>query len=92
MVVWLVPDLELQTIKIQIMMKKEQNLQEPQKQALNTPVASSSFAWAIYENQLAKIKQLPQTQTSLMKQLEILRPFANKLGLYDTADYLRNDR
>jgi hypothetical protein len=36
-VVWLVPDLEVQTIKIYITMKKEQNLQEPHKQALNIP-------------------------------------------------------
>jgi len=36
--VCLVPDLEVETIKIQITMKKEQNLQVPQKQALNIPV------------------------------------------------------
>ena len=34
------PDLEVETIKIQIIMKKEQNLQEPQKSALNIPVVS----------------------------------------------------
>jgi len=33
-----VPDLELQTFKIVEDMKKKQNLQEPQKQALNIPV------------------------------------------------------
>lgn len=53
---------------------------------------SGSFGPNTYEEQLNKINQLPQTQTSLMKQLEILRPFANRLGLYDAADYLRNDR
>jgi DNA helicase IV len=37
------PDLEVETIKIHITMKKEQNLQEPQKQALNIPVVSTSF-------------------------------------------------
>ena len=46
----------------------------------------------IYEEELNKMKQLPQTQTSLMKQCEVLRIFANKLGLYDAADFLRNDR
>ena len=42
MQVCLVPDLEVQTFKIQINMKKKQNLQEPQKQALNIPVVSGS--------------------------------------------------
>ena len=55
-------------------------------------VVSGSFPYSIYEEELNKIKQLPQTQTSLMKQCEILRIFANKLGLYDAADFLRNDR
>jgi hypothetical protein len=53
---------------------------------------NGSFPYSIYEEELNKIKQLPQTQTSLMKQCEILRIFANKLGLYDAADFLRNDR
>nr|WP_298655648.1 hypothetical protein [uncultured Flavobacterium sp.] len=53
---------------------------------------SGSFPYSIYEEELNKITQLPQTQTSLMKQCEILRIFANKLGLYDAADFLRNDR
>jgi hypothetical protein len=53
---------------------------------------SGSFPYSIYKDELNKIKQLPQTQTSLMKQCEILRIFANKLGLYDAADFLRNDR
>jgi len=52
----------------------------------------SSHPYSIYEEELNKIKQLPQTQTSLMKQCEILRIFANKLGLYDAADFLRNNR
>jgi hypothetical protein len=56
------------------------------------PVVSGSFPYSIYEEELNKMKQLPQTQTSLMKQCEILRIFANKLGLYDAADFLRNDR
>ena len=37
------PDLEVETIKIQITMKKEQNLQEPQTQALNIAVVMPSF-------------------------------------------------
>jgi hypothetical protein len=35
------------------------------------------------------MEQLPQTQISLVDQLAILRPFANKLGLYDAADYIK---
>lgn len=53
---------------------------------------SGLLPYSIYEEELNKITQLPQTQTSLMKQCEILRIFANKLGLYDAADFLRNDR
>lgn len=59
---------------------------------LRQPPVSGSFPYSIYEEELNKITQLPQTQTSLMKQCEILRIFANKLGLYDAADFLRNDR
>ena len=53
---------------------------------------SEQSPYSIYEEELNKMKQLPQTQTSLMKQREVLRIFANKLGLYDAADFLRNDR
>lgn len=59
---------------------------------LTQPAVSVSFPYSIYEEELNKMKQLPQTQTSLMKQCEILRIFANKLGLYDAADFLRNYR
>lgn len=41
-----------------------------------------------YKTELLNVKQLGQTQTSLNEQLQILRTFANKLGLYDAADYL----
>jgi hypothetical protein len=58
----------------------------------NQPSCLSSFPYSIYEEELNKMAQLPQTQASLMKQCEILRIFANKLGLYDAADFLRNDR
>jgi hypothetical protein len=67
------------------------NNSEQNPQSCQTDV-SGSFPYSIYEEELNKIKQLPQTQTSLMKQCEILRIFANKLGLYDAADFLRNDR
>jgi hypothetical protein len=64
----------------------------PQNFLLNKADVSGSFPYSIYEEELNKMKQLPQTQTSLMKQCEVLRIFANKLGLYDAADFLRNDR
>jgi hypothetical protein len=35
-------------------------------------------------------KQLPQVQYSLERQLIELRVMANKLGLYDAADFLIN--
>lgn len=62
------------------------------KEISSKVLVSGSFPYSIYEEELNKINQLPQTQTSLMKQCEILRIFANKLGLYDAADFLRNDR
>lgn len=43
----------------------------------------------MYKEELNKINQLKQTQINLNEQLEILRPFANKLGLYDAADYIK---
>jgi hypothetical protein len=39
--------------------------------------------------ELKKVAQCPQTQDGLGEQLAALIPFANKLGLYDAADYLR---
>lgn len=39
------------------------------------------------------IKSLPkfaQTQTDLSEQLRLLRGVANRLGLYDAADHIRN--
>lgn len=67
-------------------------IDEEQKHPLQQPLVSDTFPYSTYEEELNKIKQLPQTQTSLMKQCEILRIFANKLGLYDAADFLRNNR
>jgi len=43
----------------------------------------------MYWEELQKLDQLPQTQASLQFQMFLLRPFANKLGLYDAADYLK---
>ena len=39
---------------------------------------------------ILKMKPHPQAQYDLNKQLELLIIAANKLGLYDAADYLRN--
>ena len=38
---------------------------------------------------IQNIEQQPQVQYSLAEQLAMLRLAANKLGLYDAADYLR---
>ena len=74
------------------MSKKTENIGQAESKELHIAAVSGSFPYSIYEEELNKMKQLPQTQTSLMKQCEILRVFANKLGLYDAADFLRNDR
>jgi hypothetical protein len=37
---------------------------------------------------LNKVGPVPQAQGSLTEQLQALVPVANKLGLYDAADYL----
>lgn len=39
---------------------------------------------------ILKMKPHPQAQYDLNRQLELLIIVANKLGLYDAADYLRN--
>jgi len=71
---------------------EHENFNNQETTQLGIGAVSGSFPYSIYEEELNKMKQLPQTQTSLMKQCEILRTFANKLGLYDAADILRNDR
>jgi len=73
-------------------MNTDKNSLENESQPSCLGAVSGSFPYSIYEEELNKMKQLPQTQTSLMKQCEILRIFANKLGLYDASDFLRNDR
>ena len=40
--------------------------------------------------EIRKIKSQPQAQYDLNLQLELLISAANRLGLYDAADYLRN--
>jgi len=64
------------------------NLLDEIKQQCNIDSVSES-SWTYYEKELDKIEQLNQTQSSLHKQMFILRHFANKLGLYDVADYLK---
>lgn len=39
---------------------------------------------------LEKIPNCPQTQDSLTDQLKFLRMVANRLGLYDAADHIKN--
>lgn len=67
----------------------ERKKQEMDNEEILLNFAVSSISYSVYQTELEKIKQLPQTQTSLFKQCEILRDFANKLGLYDAADFLR---
>lgn len=56
---------------------------------LHNVVGQSEQLPDAYKTELSNVKQLGQTQTSLEEQLQILRTFANKLGLYDAADYLQ---
>lgn len=42
-----------------------------------------------YSIELDKIEQLTQSQRSTRNQLDVLIDYANKLGLYDAADYLK---
>lgn len=39
---------------------------------------------------LSKIEQQPQVQDSLKDQLRLLKDFANRLGLYDAADFIKS--
>lgn len=40
-------------------------------------------------NAIKEIEQQPQAQYSMIQQLRELRVAANKLGLYDAADFLK---
>ena len=42
------------------------------------------------KGELAKLTQQPQRQDGITDQLRDLYAFANKLGLYDAADLIRN--
>ena len=42
------------------------------------------------ENHISNLKQQPQSQRDLNFQIRMLRIAANKLGLYDAADWLRD--
>lgn len=44
----------------------------------------------LWQVELDKVNQVPQAQDSTVEQLHKLRVIANKFGLYDAADYLRN--
>ena len=67
-------------------MNKEHNSDNQQSQQLNIAGVSGSAL------DIAKqIPQVPQTQMALNDQLKILRIAANKLGLYDAADFIRRD-
>ena len=43
----------------------------------------------VYLQELSKVESINQTQIDLNSQMQILRKFANKLGLYDVSDYLK---
>ena len=46
--------------------------------------------YTIYQRELNKLNQMHQSKMNLQNQLEVLRIFANKLGLYDASDFLRS--
>ena len=46
-----------------------------------------SLDHAVY---LKNVNRMNQTQSSLHDQLMVLQDVANKLGMYDASDYLRN--
>lgn len=49
----------------------------------------NAFKWGIYENQLLKLDVLRQSNLTLKTQLEVLRTFAQKLGLNEACEYLK---
>jgi hypothetical protein len=54
-------------------MKKEQNLQEPQKQALNIPVVSGSYIWLVEDCDGSCILSAHLTEEDAEKEREQLR-------------------
>ena len=56
---------------------------------LTIPVVSHSKNLTLLEA-IENTKQLPQVQYDLQRQLRELRVMANKLGLYDAADFIKS--
>ena len=56
----------------------------------NKSEAYPTKSYAMYEEELNKIGRLSQAQFAKDRQLSILLEFANKLGLYDAADFIKN--
>lgn len=65
-------------------------LSEKNKGAEVVTANSANPPYSMYEGELNKIGKLPQAQFSTDKQLSVLMDFANKLGLYDAADFIKN--
>ncbi len=59
------------------------------KEALHIGDVSHSKNLTLLET-IENIKQLPQVQYDLQRQLKELRVMANKLGLYDAADFIKS--
>ena len=62
------PDLEVETYQIHITMKKKQNLQEPQEQALNIPVVSKRLFLCDICGQEKSGKKIPVLDENWNKQ------------------------
>lgn len=74
--------------------ERKKHLNKARKAIYKAYIAESNGTPAmnvLYLKELEKISQIDQTQSSLSEQLDILRPFANKLGLYDAADYIKQE-
>lgn len=65
-------------------------LSEKNKVVSEIPANPANPPYSMYEGELNKIGKLPQAQFSTDKQLSVLMDFANKLGLYDAADFIKN--
>lgn len=50
---------------------------------------NGNTAVSTLQTEKAKLQQLPQRQDGNIDQLRDLRPIANRLGMYDAADYIR---
>jgi hypothetical protein len=70
-------------------MNNEQNLNNADNQQLNIAGVSHSKNLKLLET-IENTPQHPQVQYDLQRQLRELRVMANKLGLYDAADFLRS--